>query len=218
MLRVDEKNLREYSVLNVCGVVITTNHKTDGIYLPADDRRHYVAWSRLTKDDFDAEYWNEALALVRPAAAIGMSRPISPRSISPDSIPRRRRRKTHAFWDIVDASRAPEDAELADVLDKLRQPGRRVTLAAAHNAADDGEGELRRLAQDRKNRRADPAPLGAVRLRPGPQRRRPKDGLWKIKGKRQAIYASALLPRRDQLAAAGELAAGKRWDGKQWSR
>ena len=34
---------------NVCGVIITTNHKTDGIYLPADDRRHYVAWSDLTK-------------------------------------------------------------------------------------------------------------------------------------------------------------------------
>ena len=31
VLRVDEKNLREYSAFNVCGVVITTNHKTDGI-------------------------------------------------------------------------------------------------------------------------------------------------------------------------------------------
>ena len=41
VLRVDEKNLREYSVPNVVGVVITTNHKTDGIYLPADDRRHF---------------------------------------------------------------------------------------------------------------------------------------------------------------------------------
>ena len=45
VLRVDEKNLREHSVFNVCGVVMTTNHKTDGIYLPADDRRHFVAWS-----------------------------------------------------------------------------------------------------------------------------------------------------------------------------
>ena len=30
--------------------------------------------------------------------------------------------KTPAFWDIVDANRAPEDAELADVLDKLGNP------------------------------------------------------------------------------------------------
>ena len=59
VLRVDEKHIREYSVINVCGVVITTNHKTDGIYLPADDRRHYVAWSHLTRDDFPNEYWKD---------------------------------------------------------------------------------------------------------------------------------------------------------------
>ena len=49
----------EYYVLNCLGFIITTNHKTDGIYLPADDRRHYVAWSNLNKGDFPANYWNE---------------------------------------------------------------------------------------------------------------------------------------------------------------
>ena len=33
VLRVDEKNLREYSLINCCGVIITTNYKTDGIFL-----------------------------------------------------------------------------------------------------------------------------------------------------------------------------------------
>jgi hypothetical protein len=47
VLRVDEKNLREYNILNCCGIIITTNHKTDGIYLPPDDRRHFVAWPRF---------------------------------------------------------------------------------------------------------------------------------------------------------------------------
>ena len=42
VLRVDEKNLREHSVFNVTGAVMTTNHKVDGIYLPADDRRHWL--------------------------------------------------------------------------------------------------------------------------------------------------------------------------------
>ena len=56
-LRVDEKHLREYYVFNVLGFLITTNHKTDGIYLPPDDRRHYVAWSNLTKEDFTPDYW-----------------------------------------------------------------------------------------------------------------------------------------------------------------
>src|SRR5207249_11349495 len=59
VLRVDEKHLREYEVPNVCGVIVTTNHKTDGIYLPADDRRHYVAWSDRTKEEFTADYWRQ---------------------------------------------------------------------------------------------------------------------------------------------------------------
>ena len=58
VLRVDEKNLREHSVLNCVGVIITTNHKADGIFLPAEDRRHFVAWSDLNKDDFAPDYWN----------------------------------------------------------------------------------------------------------------------------------------------------------------
>jgi Family of unknown function (DUF5906) len=57
VLRVDEKHLREHYVLNCVGVVITTNYKADGIYLLADDRRHFVAWSDRSKDDFDATYW-----------------------------------------------------------------------------------------------------------------------------------------------------------------
>jgi hypothetical protein len=34
VVRVDEKHLREYAMFNVCRVVITTNYKTNGIYLP----------------------------------------------------------------------------------------------------------------------------------------------------------------------------------------
>src|SRR5262245_22639751 len=59
VLRVDEKHRQEYSILNCCGVIITTNHKADGIYLPADDRRHYVAWSNRTKEEFTADYWTK---------------------------------------------------------------------------------------------------------------------------------------------------------------
>src|SRR4030081_2453121 len=58
VLRVDEKYLREHTILNCCGIIITTNYKTNGIYLPADDRRHFVAWSNLVKDDFGDGYWH----------------------------------------------------------------------------------------------------------------------------------------------------------------
>ena len=55
--------------------------------------------------------------------------------------------KTAAFWSIVDASRAPEDAELADVIDSIGNPDA-TTLAAIAVAAD---GSLSQWISDRKN-------------------------------------------------------------------
>jgi hypothetical protein len=43
--------LREHSILNVCGVIVTTNNK-DSMHLPSDDRRHFVAWTTLKKENF----------------------------------------------------------------------------------------------------------------------------------------------------------------------
>jgi hypothetical protein len=59
MLRIDEKNIKEYYIFNIPFVIMTTNHKTNGIYLPADDRRHYVAWSDLKPTDFEDGYWEQ---------------------------------------------------------------------------------------------------------------------------------------------------------------
>ena len=133
VLRVDEKNLREYSIFNCVGVIITTNHKSDGIYLPTDDRRHYVAWSNLRRGDFAAGYWENLWHWYdtggdRNVAAYLAEFDIS--SFDPKAPPP----QTPAFWDIVDASRAPEDAELADVLDQLGRPDA-TTLIRISNAA-----------------------------------------------------------------------------------
>jgi hypothetical protein len=214
VLRVDEKHLREYCVPNVCGVVITTNHKTDGIFLPADDRRHYVAWSELTKDNFEADYWTKLYRWYDEGGDSHVAAYLASLDLAGFD-PKAPPRKTQAFWDIVDASRAPEDAELADVLDKLKNPPA-LTLADAQNAADSGEGGFGEWLLDRKNRRQIPYRFEQCGYTPVRNGAAPTDGLWKIKGKRQAVYARAALSSRDQLAAAGELAAGKRWDGTQW--
>jgi hypothetical protein len=42
---------------NVTGVIVTSNNKIDGSYLPDDDRRHHVVWSECHKEDFTPEYW-----------------------------------------------------------------------------------------------------------------------------------------------------------------
>src|SRR5262249_15456503 len=123
VLLVDEKNIREHYIVNVCGVIITTNHKTDGIYLPAEDRRHYVVWSELTKEDetFQNGYWNDLWNWyfdggIEHVAAYLLDRDIS--KFDPKAPPV----KTPHFWAIVDANRAPEETELADVIDELGNP------------------------------------------------------------------------------------------------
>jgi hypothetical protein len=187
VLRVDEKNTHEYSVLNCVGVIITTNHKTDGIYLPADDRRHFVAWSECTKDDFDTDYWKKLWAYYadggdRHVAAYLAS--LDLKSFDPKAPPP----KTQAFWEIVDASRAPEDAELADAIDALGSPDA-VTLERIAARATPSFSEWLR---DRKNARRIPHRLescGYVAVRNDGA----EDGLWKFEGRRQVIYAKASL-------------------------
>ena len=92
VLRVDEKHLREYYVFNVLGFLLTTNYKTDGIYLPPDDRRHYVAWSNLKKEDFTPNTGTRFGAGITPAVSSTLPL-ISPNLISQALIQRHRRRR-----------------------------------------------------------------------------------------------------------------------------
>jgi hypothetical protein len=200
VLRVDEKNLREHNVLNCCGVIITTNHKADGIYLAPDDRRHYVAWSELTKEDFSTDYWKTLWGWYeeggyRHVAAYLAQLDIS--SFDAKAPPP----KTTAFWDIVDANRAPEDAELADTLDQMKNPDA-VTLRDLTNNAN---GTFLDWIRDRKHRRAIPHRLencGYVRVGNSAA----KDGLWVVNNSRQAVYAKSDLSISDRLKAASNLA------------
>jgi hypothetical protein len=201
VLRVDEKNLREYSVLNCCGVIITSNHKTDGIFLPPDDRRHFVAWSDLTKEDFASDYWKAIWGWYEHGGFGHVAAYLAELDISSFD-PKAPPPKTAAFWDIVDANRAPEDAELADVLDQLGNPAA-VTLSELSTKA--GVTSIGDWLKDRKNRRAIPHRLekcGYIPVRNDAA----NDRLWKIDDKRQAIYAKSTLSHVDRLNAAKKLA------------
>lgn len=199
VLRVDEKHLREYSVFNVCGVIITTNHKTDGIYLPADDRRHYVAWSPVGREAFEDSYWSELWGWYETGGLGHVAAYLRDLDLS-DFNPKAPPPKTAAFWDIVNANATPEDAELADALDTLGRPAATTIAAIAAAAAED----FRLYLSDRRNSRRIPHRLeeaGYVAVRNSAA----KDGLWKVSGKRCAIYARHDLPLREQIAAAERL-------------
>jgi hypothetical protein len=198
-LRVDEKNLREYSVPNVTGVIITSNYKTDGIYLPADDRRHFVAWSDLVKEDFTQRYWQDLWDWYRNGGFNNVAAYLATLDLGAFD-PKAPPPKTSAFWAIVDANRAPEDAELSDALDIMGWPDATTLEKIAFRA----DAETAIWLRDRKNRRILPHRLdkcGYVPVRNDDA----SDGLWRIGGKRQAIYAKANLAPREQIAAARRL-------------
>ena len=201
VLRCDEKNRQEYSVPNLCGVIITTNHKTSGIYIPADDRRHYVAWSKKNKNDFDEKYWQKLWSWfenggINHVAAFLKNYDLS--SFDPKKPPP----KTDGFWEIVDSNRAPEDAELADALDKLDNPDAVTIQMVAENADRDFYDWL----NDRKNNRQIPhrfETAGYSKVR----NEAANDHLWIVNGKRVAIYAKIELSKKDRFECAKNLQA-----------
>lgn len=205
VLRVNEKHLREYPIRNVCGLLITTNHKSNGLYLPADDRRHYVAWSELSAElqdeDVPPDYFQSlydwfAQDGYRHVLAWLQARPL--RGFNPKAPPP----KTAAFWAIVDAGRSPEDAEMADAVSSLGQPDAlTVDMLSEPPTPDD----FRTWLKDRRSRPRIPHRLescGYVASR-SPYA---KDGLWIVHRRRCVVYVKASLSVTAQHEAAHALA------------
>lgn len=224
VLRVDEKNLREYSIPNICGVVLTTNRK-DSIYLPADDRRHYVAWSNLTRDAFDSDYWAEIWSWYERGGYQHVAAYLAQLDLS-DFNPKAPPPKTDVFWQIVEVNRTTESSEFGHILDLMGNPDA-VTLPQIAEAARTSpsalgssaafDGDFFEWLTDRKNRRVIPHRMEDAGYVPVRSETR-QDGLWKVGGKPQVIYAKKELPFREQHAAAADLArtlAQQSGDGRQ---
>ena len=206
VLRINEKHIREYYIPNLCGVILTTNHKTDGIHLSEDDRRHFVAWSHAKRSDFPDAYWNELWHYydkeAGDAAVAAYLAELDLTSFNPKAPPP----QTPAFWDIVSAGGAPEDADMADALDRLGNPDA-VTLAQIINSTKDTYGipsDFGRWLSDRGNRRKIPHRLETCdyMMVHNPDTIK---GLWRVAGVRQTIYARTSLSRDEQLKAAQKL-------------
>jgi hypothetical protein len=196
VLRVDEKFMREYAVFNVCSVVITSNHKTNGIFLPEDDRRHYVAWSELTKESFDKGYWQRLWGWYHSGGIGHVAAFLAARSISGFQ-PKTPPPKTAAFWDIVASNSAPEDAELSDAIEQLGAPSA-LTLTAIAEVAESSFSEWLR---DRKNSRRVPHKMEECGYR-SVRNPNSKSGRWKVDGKDVVIYVRKELSIRDAIIAA----------------
>jgi hypothetical protein len=198
VLRVNEKHIKEYYALNCLGVIITTNHKTTGLYLPADDRRHFVAWSAYQVKDFADTYWRELWDYFAAGGNEHVTAYLDTLDLS-DFNPKAPPPKTPVFWQIVNVNAAPEDADMMDALEAIAQKDA-ITISDLIEKAD---AEFAEWLLDRRNRRAIPHRLdrcGYVALR----NRDAKDGYWKVNDRRQPIYVRSELEPRRQLEAAQE--------------
>lgn len=205
VLMCNNKHQREYPVFNVMGVILTTNHKTNGIYLPLDDRRHYVAWSNATKDDFTEGYWRSLwdwLDAGGGEAVVGYLQGVDLSGFNPKAPPP----KTEAFYAIVQANANPDDLTLAGLM--LREDGSKlpaVTLNMVVQAAVEAEEtDLAFALSDTKNRRRVPHMMekaGYVPVR----NEYAADGLWKIDGRRQVVYGDSALSTPERVTFARSL-------------
>jgi hypothetical protein len=202
VLRVDEKNIREYSVMNVVGVVFTTNH-SDGLYLPADDRRHFVAWSELRKEDFPKHYWKDLHHWYEQEGGCGHVAAYLAQLDLSGFDAKAPPPKTAGFHRMVDAGRAPEDAELSDLIDALAKdgpppPALTVSDLLTVCVTDD----FRSWLTDRRSRRQLSHRLEAIGYVAVRNEADKHDGQWRVGGKRRVIYARRELSVRDRHVAA----------------
>ena len=107
--------------------------------------------------------------------------------------------KTEAFWEMVNANRAPEVGPVADALDTLGNPAA-FTIADLKQTADS---DLLIWLSDRKNSRVSVHRIEDCGY--GPTRNPDaKDGLWRVAGHRQVIYTRSALLLQEQIRAARE--------------
>jgi hypothetical protein len=206
VLLIDEKNTHPYNVPNLVGVVLTSNHKVGGIYLPPDDRRTYVAWSCLTLDDFEPNYWNSIWNYYETGGYEAVAAYLQEYDLS-DFDPAAPPPKTRAFWEIVAASSAGEQGDISDIAEQLGNP-HALTINDLQRHASDAD--FVTWIKDRRNRRIVASLLekcGYVPVRNSEA----KDGLWKIGNRRQVVYAKENLTIREQLAAVYDLIQNPRY-------
>ena len=164
-----------------------------------------MAWSESKEEDFSADYWNKLYAWYVREGYRNVASYLAQLDLSTFD-PKAPPKKTAAFWAIVDANRSPEDADLADILDEIgktkgQSPVPAVTLNMLVSHAG---GDFLLWLQDRKNRRAIPHRLESADYVPV-RNDTAKDGMWKIRDRRQAIYAHRGLSVADRIKAARNL-------------
>jgi hypothetical protein len=210
ILMVNQKYMPRYPVFNVLNCIMTTNHAIDGLYLPANDRRYYVAATDITKEELGGDAYFKSLWGYLNSGGMGdvceYLRTVVDLSDFDAKAPPRH---TPAFCRIVQSAGDPVEAELSDAIDRLGRPAA-LTLDDLRKAVVESnylvpQSELVVKLNDSTKRRAIPGMLSRVGYA-SVDNPDAKDKHWVIGGRRAAVYANRDLTRAAQLSAAREMA------------
>jgi hypothetical protein len=186
-----DKWVKAHPVANVCGVIYTSNHKEGGMHLEADDRRHYVAWSDLTKADFTADYWRDLHQWFDAGGADDCAaylREVDVSAFDAKSPPP----LTDAFWAMVEANRPESTYDLAELVSRIGDPD---ALTMAHLvAAAHGNDEMVKWLKapgERKKVSRGLADIGYEVVRNPDD----KTGRWQKGDQRFTVYAKKKVDR-----------------------
>lgn len=207
VLPVDQKNQHVYPALNCIGVIFTTNELTTGMYLPTDDRRHYVAWSESVKEEFSEDYWTDLWGWYAAGGIWNVTAYLRGLDIS-EFLPKASPPQTEAWHQIVMANRQTNQSELSDVLDALGNPKAITIQQIVEKARFMALTDLVNTLSDPTKGRVLPKRMAECDYLP---LRNPyaKDGYFLISGRRRGVYVHRNLSVRDQHAAALKLVDGE---------
>jgi hypothetical protein len=200
--RINTKHVPQYAALNVCGVIMTSNHP-DALYIHPDDRRHFVCVSTRTKEQFPPGYFDEMHAWFRNGGNEAVAHYLANLDLSAFNA-MATPPKTAGWHMVVAAGLAPESGDLSDVIEALGKPAA-LTLSMIRKKTPP-DSQLRLLFEDAKLRRVIPkrlAEAGYIAVA-NPDA---IDGRWRTFAGRIAIYARQELSENERLTAARLLSA-----------
>jgi hypothetical protein len=214
MLTIADKNVKEYPIWNAVFPIFTTNHLTDGLYIPPQDRRIDYVWSPRRQSDFTdtfwRDYWDRVLKRGEADHIAAFLQVRDLRKFNPGEPPV----KTAAWHEAVNVNRNPADADLIDLLDHMgddwasfigditdRAPAVTLEQLRRHPKVTQ---TLRTLFGDKGKARTAIHRLATARYGSfnNPDR---ADGLWRINGRAQMIYVWSELSPSDKMTAALDL-------------
>jgi hypothetical protein len=188
---INPKYGQKYSVRMYCGVIITSNHLANGIYIPEDDRRYDVIDCAtmqdmgLTEEDARREYFSELWAWFYAGGATHIAAYLHERDISGFSAANGQR-KTDAHKTVV-AGGMHGDQWLDDIIDELGYPKSIRSDWILTKAIANGEKE-----SDIKRKLANSMSRSGYQMHRDPQRR---DGRWKIGNKLVTVFCKTGTPK-----------------------